>query len=243
MLIVDADALLVERQLRAGQLECPLCSSVLAPWGHGRPREIRGDLGARLFLRPRRTRCSGCKVTHVLLAEALWPRRADAAEVIGAGLEIAALGMGHRQVAAHLGLAEGIRGWLRAFARRAEDVRRHFTIALVAIADDPVMPDAAPSTFADAVSAVAAAHAYGVAVGVRRQGDKWQRSDRTFYSCLINTGRPWAGSEDAGSLDRVRRRNGGLCSRSEVGCLCHRVRTRTVAGRSGPGRWACSATA
>ncbi|MCX5130003.1 DUF6431 domain-containing protein [Streptomyces sp. NBC_00347] len=159
MLIVDSDGLLVERQLRAGQLECPLCSSVLTPWGHARPREIRGDLGARLFLRPRRTRCSGCKITHVLLAEGLWPRRADAAVVIGAGLEIAALGMGHRQVAAHLGLAEGtVRGWLRAFARRAEAVRRHFTVALVALADDPVMPDAAASPFADAVSAVAAAH-------------------------------------------------------------------------------------
>ncbi|MEV6655098.1 DUF6431 domain-containing protein, partial [Streptomyces sp. NPDC051219] len=156
VLIVDSDALLVERQLRAGQLECPLCSSPLAPWGHGRPRSIRGDLGARLFLRPRRTRCSACKVTHVLLAEAFWPRRTDVAEVIGAGLEIAALGMGHRQVAARLGLAEGtVRGWLRAFARRAEDVRRHFTVALVALADDPVMPAAAPSTFADAVSVVA----------------------------------------------------------------------------------------
>nr|WSX54114.1 hypothetical protein OG409_37500 [Streptomyces sp. NBC_00974] len=67
--------------------------------------------------------------------------------------------MGHRRVAAHLGLAEGtVRGWLRAFAGRAKDVRRHFTVALVALADDPVMPDAAPSTLADAVSAVAAAH-------------------------------------------------------------------------------------
>lgn len=159
MLIVDNDVLLVERQLRQGQLSCPSCGAALAPWGHGRPRGIRGDLGARLFLRPRRTRCSGCKVTHVLLAETLWPRRADAAVVIGAGLEIAALGMGHRQVAAHLGLAEGtVRGWLRAFAGRAEAVRRHFTVALVALADDPVMPDAAPSTLADAVSAVAAAH-------------------------------------------------------------------------------------
>jgi hypothetical protein len=112
-----------------------------------------------LFLRPRRTRCSGCKVTHVLLAEAFWLRRADAAVVIGAGLEIAALGMGHRQLAARLGLAEGtVRGWLRAFAGRAEDVRRHFTVALVALADDPVMPDATPSMLADAVSAVAAAH-------------------------------------------------------------------------------------
>lgn len=159
MLVVDSDGLLVERQLRQGRLTCPACGAVLAPWGHGRPRSIRSDLGARLFLRPRRTRCSGCKVTHVLLAEAVWPRRADTAVVIGAGLEIAALGMGHRQVAAHLGLAEGtVRGWLRAFAGRAEAVRRHFTVALVALADDPVMPDATASPFADAVSVVAAAH-------------------------------------------------------------------------------------
>lgn len=67
--------------------------------------------------------------------------------------------MGNRQVAAHLGLAEGTaRGWLRAFAGRAEAVRRHFTVALVALADDPVMPDAGPPAFADAVSVVAAAH-------------------------------------------------------------------------------------
>lgn len=70
----------------------------------------------------------------MLLAEVLGPRRADVAGVIGAGLEIAALGMGHRQVAAHLGRAKGtVRGWLRAFAGRAEEVRRHFTVALVAL--------------------------------------------------------------------------------------------------------------
>jgi hypothetical protein len=92
----------------------------------------------------------------VLLPEAVWPRRADAAEVIGAGLEIAALGMGHRQVAAYLGLAEGtVRGWIRRFKSRAEDVRRHFTVALVALADDPVMPDPSGTPLADAVSAVA----------------------------------------------------------------------------------------
>lgn len=122
MLIVDSDVLLVERQLRDGRLTCPSCDAVLAPWGHGRARVIRGDLGSRLFLRPRRSRCSGCGVTHVLLAEVFWPRRADAAEVIGAGLEIAALGMGHRRVAAVLGLAEGtVRGWLRTFAGRVID--------------------------------------------------------------------------------------------------------------------------
>jgi uncharacterized protein DUF6431 len=159
VLIVDIDVVQVEQQLRRGGLACPSCGAVLAPWGHGRPREIRGDLGARLFLRPRRTCCSSCKVTHVLLAQVVIPRRADVAEVIGAGLEIAALGMGHRSIAAVLGRAEGtVRGWLRRFRLRAEDVRRHFTVVLVAVADDPVMPDAAGSAVADAVSAVAAAH-------------------------------------------------------------------------------------
>ncbi|MFD5575006.1 hypothetical protein, partial [Streptomyces cadmiisoli] len=75
--------------------------------------------------------------------------------------------MGHRRVAAYLGLAEGtVRGWLRAFAGRAEAVRRHFTVALVALADDPVMPDATPSTLADAVSAVAG----GPPAGARPRG-------------------------------------------------------------------------
>jgi hypothetical protein len=95
----------------------------------------------------------------VLLPEALWPRRLDAAEGIGAGLEIAALGMGHRQVAAHLGRADDtVRGWIRRFRRRSEDVRRYFTVALVALADDPVMPEPAPSQLSDAVLAIAAAH-------------------------------------------------------------------------------------
>ncbi|MFF4803329.1 DUF6431 domain-containing protein [Streptomyces sp. NPDC001351] len=80
----------MERQLRAGELACPSCGAPLAPWGHGRPREVRGDLGARWFVGPRRPRCTGCGTTHVLLPETLWPRRMDAAEVIVAGLETAA---------------------------------------------------------------------------------------------------------------------------------------------------------
>ncbi|MWA08117.1 DUF6431 domain-containing protein [Streptomyces sp. BA2] len=159
VLIVDSDVVRVECQLRAGELACPSCQVSLAPWGHGRPREVRGDLGARLFVRPRRSRCSGCGVTHMLLPEAIWPRRADAARVIGSGLEIAALGLGHRQVAAHLGRAEGtVRGWIRRFRGQSEDVRRYFTVALVALADDPVMPDPSEGPLSDAVSAIAAAH-------------------------------------------------------------------------------------
>ncbi|MEF9907504.1 DUF6431 domain-containing protein [Streptomyces sp. P9-A2] len=159
VLIGDTDVVRVEQQLRRGGLACPSCGAGLTPWGHGRPREVRGDLGARLFLRPRRTRCSGCRVTHVLLAELVVPQRMDATEVIGAGLEIAALGMGHRAIAAPLGRVDGtVCGWLRRFRLRAEEVRRHFTVVLVAVADDPVMPDAAGSPLSDAVSTVAAAH-------------------------------------------------------------------------------------
>ncbi|MFE7093504.1 DUF6431 domain-containing protein [Streptomyces erythrochromogenes] len=176
VLIVDSDVLLAERRLRAGELACPSCGAVLAPWGHGRPREIRGDLGARLFVRPRRSRCTGCQITHVLLPEVIWPRRMDAAEVIGAGLEIAALGMGHRQIAAFLGLAEGtVRGWIRRFRRRSEAVRRYFTVALVALADDPVMPEPAASPLADAILVITAAH--------RAAAVKWPD---------INTVSPWA---------------------------------------------------
>ncbi|WP_354006204.1 DUF6431 domain-containing protein [Streptomyces sp. NBC_00094] len=85
VLIVDSDVLLVQRRLRTGELLCPSCGAVLAPRGHGRPREIRGDRGVRRFVRPRRSRCTGCQVTHVLLPEALRTRQLDAAEVIGAG--------------------------------------------------------------------------------------------------------------------------------------------------------------
>ncbi|MFH8642552.1 hypothetical protein [Streptomyces goshikiensis] len=78
---------------------------------------------------------------------------------IGGRLEVAALGMGHRQIAARLGLAEGtVRGWPRRFLRRSEAVRRYLTVALVAVADDPVMPEAAASPLADAVTVTVAAH-------------------------------------------------------------------------------------
>ncbi|MFF4410808.1 hypothetical protein [Streptomyces sp. NPDC001404] len=145
---------------------------------------MRGEPGARLFFRPRRTRCWKCLVTHVLLAGTTWPRRADTAEVIGAGLETAALGLGHRRIAVQLDPAEStVRGWIRWFALRAEDVRRFFTIALVAIADDPVMPEPSGSPVADAVAAVIAAH--GAAAG------KW--SAMNTVSRWVFAGRVMAG--------------------------------------------------
>ncbi|WP_051942994.1 DUF6431 domain-containing protein [Streptacidiphilus rugosus] len=159
VLIVDVEVVLVERQLRAGELACPGCGAGLAPWGHGRSREIRAFGASWLQVRPRRARCRGCEATHVLLPEVLWPRRTDATEVIGAGLEIAAAGLGHRRIAAQLGRAEDtVRGRVRRFRTRSEEVRRHFTVALVALADDPMMPEPAGTAVADAVLAVASAH-------------------------------------------------------------------------------------
>lgn len=110
------------------------------------------------FPRPRRTRCSGCKVTHVLSAEMLWPRRPNAAVVIGAGLEMAALGLGHCR-APPLWPAGWDGPWLVAGVRRAGGGRApSLHRRLVALADDPVIPDATASPFAGALSAVATAH-------------------------------------------------------------------------------------
>ena len=51
-----------------------------------------------------------------------------------------------------------MRGWVRRFRHGSEEVRRFFTVALVALADDPVMPEPAGTPLAAAVAAVDAAH-------------------------------------------------------------------------------------
>ena len=52
-----------------------------------------------------------------------------------------------------------MRGWLRRFAGRAEEVRVFFTVLLARTAPDPVMPASSPGPVAAAVSAVAGAAA------------------------------------------------------------------------------------
>jgi hypothetical protein len=97
-------------------------------------------------------------VTHVLLPDVVLPRRADASRVVGAALEIAARGLGHRRIAPVLGLpVDTVRGWVRRFAQRAEAVRSLFTAVLVSLADDPVLPPPTRTAVADAVSVVIAA--------------------------------------------------------------------------------------
>jgi hypothetical protein len=156
MLTVEADADGVERRLAAGLLACPDCAGVLSGWGHARSRVVRGPHGP-LWLCPRRSRCTGCGRTHVLLPVVALLRRADAAVTIGAALAAKAAGAGYRPIAAMLGRpAETVRGWLRRFAGRVEAVRVVFTGWLRALAADPVMPEPAGTAWADAVTAVGA---------------------------------------------------------------------------------------
>ena len=161
MLTVNGDRDVVERQLAGGELACPSCGGVLGGVGE------RGGCGGcgcwtgpDAELVPRRSRCRGCGATHVLLPAWCLLRRADAAAVIGAALEAAAAGGGHRKIARLLGRpASTVRGWLRRFAGRAEAVRVFFTVLLARTGPDPVMPAGAAGAVAAAVSAVAGAAA------------------------------------------------------------------------------------
>ena len=101
----------------------------LAGWGHGRLRVVFGwGRRTRRVVRPRRSRCTACRVTHMLLPAAMLARRADEARVIGAAVTAAARGRGRRRIAAELGVPEEtVRRWLRRFAARAERVREIFT--------------------------------------------------------------------------------------------------------------------
>jgi hypothetical protein len=160
VLTVEVSVRLVERRLAAGEIGCPGCGGVLAPWGWARERVLRGPGCGRVRLRPRRARCRGCGVTHVLLPVSVLLRRADLAEVIGAALVARALGRGVRAIAAMAGRPAGtVRGWCRRFAARAEQVRVFFTVLLVDVGVDPAVPAAAGTVVADAVAAVAGAAA------------------------------------------------------------------------------------
>jgi len=160
VLTVNGDEVMVERQLADGELDCPGCGGGLGGWGRARPRRVRVAEGPDAVVVPRRSRCRQCGATHVLLPAWCLSRRADEGAVIGAALQAAAAGGGHRTIAEFLGRpASTVRGWLRRFAARAEAVRAFFTVLLARTSPDPVMPAAASGLVAAAVSAIAGAAA------------------------------------------------------------------------------------
>jgi hypothetical protein len=200
---VGKDVSQVERRLSAGLLACPDCGGRLARWGYARGRELRAEGGSGWAVRPRRTRCSQCARTHVLLPVRALLRRADTVEVIGAALGSAAAGRGHRRIAERLGRAPStVRGWLRRFRGRAEALRSGFTALLVGLDPLAVLPGPAADGLGDAVAAVIAA---GVAT-VGRWGaavsglSPWELATAVTSGRLlaptgtptsINTSRPW----------------------------------------------------
>ena len=172
MLVVCAEEARVEAELVGGLLGCPLCRGVLGPWGHGRERVLRGSVGGWL-LRTRRARCRGCAGTHVLLPDVALVRRRDEVSVIGLAIEAKLAGVGHRPIGERLGVPKDtVRGWLRRFAERAEQIRSHFTRWAVVLDPElgPVMP--AGSGVVDALEAVAvAARAWVLRFG---PGEVWR---------------------------------------------------------------------
>ena len=156
MVTVEVDLVRVESRLVAGELSCPSCpDGVLARWGFARSRRV---VGLADPVRPRRSRCRGCAVTHVLLPVSLLLRRAYAAELIWVVFQARAAGVGYRRIAAAAGIpACTVRRWLRVMGRRVEAVRQWFIGVAVTAGVDVSMPAATGTGVGDVLAAVGAA--------------------------------------------------------------------------------------
>lgn len=158
MVTVEVDPERVESRLAAGEVACPSCpDGVLVRWGFARSRRV---VGSAELVRPRRSRCRTCAVTHVLLPVTLLLRRAYLAELIWAAVVAKATGSGHRLIGARLGIpGSTVRGWLRVIGGRAEVVRHWFLAVAVAAGVEVSIPKATGSRCGDVIAAVGAAAA------------------------------------------------------------------------------------
>lgn len=156
MVTVEVDSERVESRLAGGEVSCPSCpDGVLVRWGFARARRV---VGVVELVRPRRSRCRGCAVTHVLLPVTLLLRRGYAAELIWAAVVAKAVGVGHRVIAARLRIpASTVRGWLRVITGRAQVVRHWFISVAVAAGVDVSIPKATGSGCGDVLAAVGVA--------------------------------------------------------------------------------------
>jgi hypothetical protein len=154
---VEADPVLVETRLAEGGVSCPGCGESLRPWGWARARGVHG-IAERL--RPRRARCPGCLITHVLLPVTVLLRRGYAADVIGAAVTARAGGAGHRRVGRRLRVpAATVRGWLRRLAARLEPARVLLVQVAVRAGVDVAVPRALGCPWRDLLAALGAASA------------------------------------------------------------------------------------
>ena len=191
MLMVNGDPSLVEAALLGGWLTGSCCGGVLAPWAHASERTLRG-FGSEAVLRPRRGRCRGCGVTHVLLPDGCLLRRRDSVEVIGSALVQHVAGVGHQRIAARLGVpASTVRGWLRRFRMSAAETARFFIRWFLVLAPASDLPTSSGTAIADAVEAIGLA----ARAAIRRFGvaGPWHIAARlTGGGLLSNTGSLWS---------------------------------------------------
>lgn len=196
MITVEADQVRVESRLSSGRIACPDCSTALRSWGWARTRGVRGLPGR---LRPRRARCPGCLVTHVLLPVTVLSRRAYAVEVIGAALVARAGGSGHRPIGADLGVpAATVRGWLRAAGPRLEAVRVYLLAVAARAGVDRPVPTALGCPWRDLLAALGAATAavtgrFG-SLGVLGPVTAWQVAAACSAGRLLAPGWPPVGA-------------------------------------------------
>lgn len=189
---VEADQVRVEARLAAGRVGCPGCPHPLRPWGWARPRVVHGLAGV---LRPRRARCPGCLITHVLLPVTVLARRAYGVEVIGAAVTAQAGGQGHRPIACALGVpATTVRGWLRVLAGRLEPVRLRLLQVVARAGVDQPVPSALGCPWRDLLAALGAAMAavtgrFGP-VGVLGPVTAWQVAAACSAGRLLAPGWP-----------------------------------------------------
>jgi hypothetical protein len=184
--MVGTDPLEVDQLLTGGELRCPDCAGELRPWGHARERGVR-DESCVVVLRPRRSWCSQCGCTHVLLAASMLVRRADTVAVIGRALLAKAAGAGHRRVAALLDRpVSTVRGWLRRFGARAEGLRVLFTALLHALDASAAAAGVTGSLFTDALEALGLA----AAAAARLFGPRpvWQFASAASSGQLLGPG-------------------------------------------------------
>lgn len=162
-------------QVRAGRVACPEpgCTGVMRIWSRARPRRIQLPDGELVQVRPDRARCRACKVTHVLLPAWCVPRRAYAADVIGAALFAAACGAGVSESAVAAGApAATVRGWLRAVTRGAPALTACAVLIAQSAGDATVCwagPSREASALTCAVNALAtAAQSFRLSIAVAR---------------------------------------------------------------------------
>lgn len=190
MIMVNGDASMVEADLIGGRLTGGCCGGVLGPWAHARGRTVRG-FGVEAVVRPRRARCRACGVTHVLLPDGCLLRRRDRVEVIGSALVQHAAGVGHRPIAARLGVpASTVRGWLRRFRMSAPEIAGFFFRWVLVLAPASDLPNPSGSLIVDAVEAVGLA----ARSAIRRFGlaGPWHIAGRlTGGGLLSNTSSLW----------------------------------------------------